>query len=156
MYSMPINCLDIWERVTLGLTEIWTTDPLPMIPHQAETQIIASQPFPVSVSGLIPSLSTTPVPCWFRQCQNQAMVTQKVREHPHQLASQTQGLHDTPRSQHWNLVSFYFKHDKCTTQNPNTCPAESSFREIYIQRCLVFPQGTNRYFINCLECPNDK
>ena len=74
-------------------------DPLPTIPHQAETQLIASQPFPVSVSGLIPSLSAAPVPCWFRKCQNQAMVTQTVWEYPHQLASQTQGLHDTPRSQ---------------------------------------------------------
>ena len=71
----------------------------PMIPHQVETQFIASRPFPVSVSGLIPSLSAAPVPCWFRKCQNQAMVTQTVREYPHQLASQTQGLQDTPQSQ---------------------------------------------------------
>ena len=99
MYSKSINSLDVWERVTLGLAEIWTTDPLPTIPHQVETQLIASQPFPVSVSGLTPSLSAAPVPCWFRKCQNQATVTQTVREYPHQQASQTQGLHDTPRSQ---------------------------------------------------------
>ena len=68
---------------------------------QTNKQFIASQPFPVSVSGLIPSLSAAPVPCWFRHCPKQAMVTQTVQEYPHQLASQTQGLHDTPRSQHW-------------------------------------------------------
>ena len=73
------------------------SDPLPMIPYQEETQFFASQPSPVSVSGLIPSLSAAPVPCWFRKCPNQAMVTQTVQEYPHQLASQTQGLHDTPR-----------------------------------------------------------
>ena len=67
MYCMPINSLDVWAMVTLGLAEIWTTDPLSMIPHQVETQLIASQPFPVSVSGLIPSLSAAPVPCWFRK-----------------------------------------------------------------------------------------
>ena len=92
-------------------------DSLPMIPHQVETQFIASQPFPVPVSGLIPSLSAAPAPCWFRKCQNQAMVTQTVREYPHQLAFQTQGLHDTPRSQqvfmgnqcghNGQLIAFY-------------------------------------------------
>ena len=76
MYSMPINSLDVWAMATLVLTKIWTTDPLPTIPHQLETQFIASQTFPVSVSGLIPSLSAALVPCWFRKCPNQAMVTQ--------------------------------------------------------------------------------
>ena len=97
MYSMSLNRLDVWERVTLGLTEIWTNDPLPMIPHQVETQFIASQPFPVSVSGLIPSLSAAPVPCWFRKGQNQAMVTQTVREYPHQLGCQTLHYKTLPR-----------------------------------------------------------
>ena len=49
-----------------------------MIPHQVETQYIASQPYPVSDSGPIPSLSAAPVPCWYRKCQYQAMVTQTV------------------------------------------------------------------------------
>ena len=35
------------ERVTLGLTEIRTGDPVHMFPHQAESQFIAYQPFPV-------------------------------------------------------------------------------------------------------------
>ena len=69
MYSTSINSLDVWERVILCLTETWTTDPLPMISHQVETQFIACQPFPVSVSGLIPSLSTAPVQCWYKKCQ---------------------------------------------------------------------------------------
>ena len=34
--------------VTLGLTQIWTSGLLPMIPHQAETQFFFIQPFPVS------------------------------------------------------------------------------------------------------------
>ena len=79
----------------LGLSKIWITVPLPTILHQAETRLIDSQPFPVSVSGLVLSLSAAPVPCWYRKCQYQAMVIQTVREYPHQLASQTQGLHDT-------------------------------------------------------------
>ena len=123
MYSMSINSLDIWERVTLGLPKIWTTDPLPMIPHQVQTQFIASQPFPVSVSGIIPSLSAAPGPCWFRKCPNPAMVTQTVQEYPHQLASKTQGLHDTPRSQHThdsarqdNMFLWFEEEDKFSFQ----------------------------------------
>ena len=53
------------ERGTFGLTEIRNANPLPMIPYQAETQFISSQPFPVSVSGLILSPSADPVPCWY-------------------------------------------------------------------------------------------
>ena len=77
----------------------------------------ASQPSPVSVSGLIPSLSAAPVPCWCRKCQNQIMVTQTVREYPHQLGCQT--LHyktlpwispicynDTFTKPHWNKWSL--------------------------------------------------
>ena len=65
------------------------------IHHHAETQSIASQPFvPVSVSGLNPSLSTVSAPCWHRKCPFQAMVTQTVREHPHELGSQMLGLQD--------------------------------------------------------------
>ena len=45
----------------LGRAEIWLTGPLPMIPHEVETQFIASQPFPLSVSGLNPSLSAVTV-----------------------------------------------------------------------------------------------
>ena len=97
MYSMSIYSLDVWQRVTLGLTEIWTTDPLPMIPHQVETQFIASQPYPVSVSGLIPSLSAAPATCWYRKCQYQAMVTQTVWEYPHQLGHQTVHYKTLPR-----------------------------------------------------------
>ena len=85
------------EGYFLGLTEILTTGPLAMIPHQVETQFIASQPFPVSVSGLIPSLSATPVPCWYRKCQYQTMVTQTVWEYPHQLGCQTLHYKTLPR-----------------------------------------------------------
>ena len=106
MYSMPINSIDAWERVTLGLAEIGTTDPLSMIPHQVETQLIASQPFPVLVSGLIPSLSAAPVPCWYRKCQYQAMVTHTVREYPHQLGCQTLHYKILP----WiSWIFFFFK-----------------------------------------------
>ena len=93
--GVPVNLVPLQVNlvpglVTLGLTtEIQTADPLPMIPHQVETQFIASQPFPVSVSGLIPSLSAAQVPCWYRNCQYQAMATQTVREYPHQLGCQT-------------------------------------------------------------------
>ena len=48
--GVPVNLVP--GLVTLGLTEIRTADPLPMISHQVETQFIASQPFPLSVSGL--------------------------------------------------------------------------------------------------------
>ena len=54
--TMPIGqeTVRLQGRVTLGLTalRLKTSDPLPMIPHQVETQFITSQPFPVSVSGL--------------------------------------------------------------------------------------------------------
>ena len=68
-----------------------------MISYHVETQSIASQPFPVSVSGLIPSLSAAPVPGWYRKCQYQAMVTQTVREYPHQLGYQTLHYKTLPR-----------------------------------------------------------
>ena len=94
--AMPNRCCDRLDQkqpgsegLSLGLTETRTADPLPMIPHQVETQFIASQPFQASVSGLIPSLSATPVTCWYRKCQYQAMVTQTVWEYPHQLGCQT-------------------------------------------------------------------
>ena len=35
-----------------------------------------------------------PVPCWYRKCQYQAMVTQTIREYPHQLGCQTLALQD--------------------------------------------------------------
>ena len=82
------------ERVTLGLTEIWTTDPLPMIHNQVETQFIASQPFTVYVSDLIPSPSAAPVPCWCGKCQHQIIETQTVPEFPLQLGCQTLALQD--------------------------------------------------------------
>ena len=83
------------ERVTLGLTKIRTADPHPMI--EVETQFIASQPFPVSVLGLIPSPSAAPVPCWCGKCQHQVMETQIVREYPHQLGCQTLHYKTLPR-----------------------------------------------------------
>ena len=64
-----------------------------MIPHQVETQFTISQPFPVSVSGLIPSLSAVPVPCWYRKYQHQVNA-QAVRKYPHQLGCQTLALED--------------------------------------------------------------
>ena len=36
------------------------------------------------------------------------METQAVPEYPHQLASQTKGLHKTPQSQHWNHMWAHF------------------------------------------------
>ena len=87
----------LWEKVTLGLMEIQTADPLPMIPHQAETQFISSRPFPVSVSGLIPSASTALVPCWCGKCPHQVIETQTVPEYPLQLGCQSLTLQDPPR-----------------------------------------------------------
>ena len=58
------------------------------------TQFIASQPFPVSGSGLIPSPSAAPVPCWCGKCQHQVMETQTVPEYPLQLGFQTLALQD--------------------------------------------------------------
>ena len=90
--------------MTLGLTEIQTADPLPMIHIMGGTQFIASQPFTVSVSGLIPSLSAAPVPCWYRKCQHQVMETQPVPEYPLQLGCQMLALQDPP------LISPSFGH----------------------------------------------
>ena len=39
-----------------------TVDPRPVIPQQVEAQFIASQPFPVLVSGITPSPSAVPGP----------------------------------------------------------------------------------------------
>ena len=41
------------------------------------------------------TIELSAAPCWFRKCPKQA-----VQEYPHQLASQTQALHVTPRSKH--------------------------------------------------------
>ena len=66
---------------------------------RVDTQFLTSQSVPASVSSLIPSPSGAPVLCWCSKCQHQNMETQPVPEYPHQLASQSQGLHDTLRSQ---------------------------------------------------------
>ena len=47
--------------ILVRLTEVRTSDPFPMIPHQVETQFIASQSIPVAVSGQIPLPSAAPV-----------------------------------------------------------------------------------------------
>ena len=44
-----------------------------------------------------------PVPCWGGKCQHQDRETQTAPECPHQLASQTLGLHDQPRITAWKL-----------------------------------------------------
>ena len=64
----------------------------PLIPHQVETQFIASQPFPVSASGLFPSPTTAPVLCWCGKCQHRDLETMTVREYPLQLGCQTLSL----------------------------------------------------------------
>ena len=45
----------------MDLTEIRTADPFPMISQKLKTQFIASRPFPVTVSGIIPLPSIVPV-----------------------------------------------------------------------------------------------
>ena len=80
---------------TSGRTEIWTTDPLPMIPH-----LLVTQPFPVSASG-VPSPSSAPVLfsryvlCWYSWCRHHNMETLTVPEYPLQLDCQMFALHAT-------------------------------------------------------------
>ena len=68
-----------------------------MISHQAETQFIASQPFAVSVLGLIPSPYPPPLPMLVWKCQLQVMETKKVPEYLLQLGCQTLVTQDLPR-----------------------------------------------------------
>ena len=82
------------ESVTLCLTEIRTADPLPMIPHQVETQFIASQPFPVSITGiLIPSPSAAP-----GSHARHAPETLAASEYPLNLGCQKLALQDPPQT----------------------------------------------------------
>ena len=97
--------------VTLGLTKIRTADPLPMISHQVETQFIASQPFPVSVSP-------SHVPCWGGKCQHHDMETLTVPEYALQLCCQMLALLVLPRISPFalkilqNKLQFFFQHAK--------------------------------------------
>ena len=114
------------ERVTLGLRDSNCWPPLHdslsgvtalilflQLVNQMETQVIAFQPLPVSVSGLIPSQYAAPVPCWSGKFQHQVIKTQTVPEYPFQFGCQALALQDPPRiSPHTIAVSIEYKCNK--------------------------------------------
>ena len=89
--------------MTLGLT------PSPWFLIRWRLNFMASQPFPVSVSGQIPLPSTTPVPCWCRKGQRQVIETQTVPEYPLQLGCRTLALQDPPHISHLFIIILKWK-----------------------------------------------
>ena len=95
--------------VTLGMTDIQNIDPLPMIPHQTETQFLSplSQSQQCQFQVYFLHHLPPPVPCWCGKLPTPGHVdSDSSRIYPHQLGRQTLALQDPPRIS-WTFLAVY-------------------------------------------------